>query len=305
MKYVIVGTGGTGGCIGASLASGGQDVTFIARGDHLHTLRESGLYLESDLKGMLYIQPVQACTTEEYDQIADVILVCVKFYSLSSILPLLQKASDEHTVIIPILNVYGTGQLLSQQLPGKCVLDGCFYGSCYISAPGKIRHVGKRLQLVFGPRKGQQADMQMLKRIEKDLNDCGIDACLSDDIGRDTFIKYALISAYAACGAYYNATAGQIAQTPEYMQTYLSLLSEMDQLAAALHMQLDEPLVQKHQKSLLTFAPETTASLQKDLAANKQSEIDGIVFRVVRLGAGQGLKMPTYRKIAQAFGFDE
>ena len=118
MKYVIVGTGGTGGCIGASLASGGQDVTFIARGDHLHTLRESGLYLESDLKGMLYIQPVQACTTEEYDQIADVILVCVKFYSLSSILPLLQKASDEHTVIIPILNVYGTGQLLSQQLPG-------------------------------------------------------------------------------------------------------------------------------------------------------------------------------------------
>ncbi|MBQ6456531.1 MAG: oxidoreductase, partial [Mogibacterium sp.] len=32
MKYMIIGTGGTGGAIGAHLAHAGNDVAFIARG---------------------------------------------------------------------------------------------------------------------------------------------------------------------------------------------------------------------------------------------------------------------------------
>ena len=39
-KYLIVGTGGTGGAIGAYLARAGMDVTFIARGEHLKAIKE-------------------------------------------------------------------------------------------------------------------------------------------------------------------------------------------------------------------------------------------------------------------------
>ncbi|MBO5995415.1 MAG: NAD-binding protein, partial [Firmicutes bacterium] len=42
-KYVIVGTGGTGGAIGGYLAKAGKDVTFIARGDNLKAMKEKGL----------------------------------------------------------------------------------------------------------------------------------------------------------------------------------------------------------------------------------------------------------------------
>ena len=35
MKIVVMGSGGVGGYYGALLASRGQDVTFIARGQHL------------------------------------------------------------------------------------------------------------------------------------------------------------------------------------------------------------------------------------------------------------------------------
>lgn len=42
MKYLIVGTGGTGGCIGGFLAKSGKDVSFIARGSHLEAIRENG-----------------------------------------------------------------------------------------------------------------------------------------------------------------------------------------------------------------------------------------------------------------------
>ena len=89
MKYLIIGTGGTGGCIGANLAAAGQDVTFIARGTTLSALQNEGLTLDSDKQGLVHIHPVQACSAEEYNDIADVILVCVKYYSIPSILPIL------------------------------------------------------------------------------------------------------------------------------------------------------------------------------------------------------------------------
>jgi len=34
MKYLVIGAGGTGGCVGAYMAEAGKDVTLIARGQH-------------------------------------------------------------------------------------------------------------------------------------------------------------------------------------------------------------------------------------------------------------------------------
>ena len=39
MKYLVIGAGGTGGCIGAYLARAGQEVTLIARGAHGDAIR--------------------------------------------------------------------------------------------------------------------------------------------------------------------------------------------------------------------------------------------------------------------------
>lgn len=38
MKYLVIGAGGTGGCIGGYLADAGRDVTLIARGKHLEAI---------------------------------------------------------------------------------------------------------------------------------------------------------------------------------------------------------------------------------------------------------------------------
>lgn len=48
MRIAVVGTGGIGALLGASLAHAGEDVTFVARGAHLHALRTKGLRIEGD-----------------------------------------------------------------------------------------------------------------------------------------------------------------------------------------------------------------------------------------------------------------
>ncbi|MEG0253288.1 MAG: 2-dehydropantoate 2-reductase, partial [Muribaculaceae bacterium] len=74
-KYLIIGTGGVGGSIAGFLALAGNDVTCIARGEHLRAIRENGLHLKSGLKGN-HLVKVKACTADEYNDIADVIFVC-------------------------------------------------------------------------------------------------------------------------------------------------------------------------------------------------------------------------------------
>ena len=95
-KYLIVGTGGVGGSIAGFLSLAGEDVTCIARGEHLKAIREKGLILKSDLKGEHRL-PVKAFTAEEYTDKADVIFVCVKGYSIDSIKEVLEKAAKPDT----------------------------------------------------------------------------------------------------------------------------------------------------------------------------------------------------------------
>ena len=47
MRIAIFGTGGVGGYFGGRLAQAGQDVTFIARGEHPRAIQATGLKIDS------------------------------------------------------------------------------------------------------------------------------------------------------------------------------------------------------------------------------------------------------------------
>jgi 2-dehydropantoate 2-reductase len=47
MKICVFGAGAVGGFVAAELASGGHDVSVIARGAHLAAIRSNGITLES------------------------------------------------------------------------------------------------------------------------------------------------------------------------------------------------------------------------------------------------------------------
>jgi len=42
MRYLAIGAGGTGGCIGAYMIEVGKDITLIARGEHLKKIQRDG-----------------------------------------------------------------------------------------------------------------------------------------------------------------------------------------------------------------------------------------------------------------------
>ena len=233
LKYLIAGTGGVGGSIAAFLALAGKDVTCIARGGHLAALRENGLKLHSDLKGE-HTLDVPAYTAEEYAALAssadaykaDVIFVCVKGYSVDSITELIRHAAHKDTVVIPILNVYGTGPRIQRLVPGVTVLDGCIYIVGFVSGKGEITQMGKIFRLVYGAHKDTIVSRETLAAIQRDLQESGIKADISPDINRDTFVKWSFISAMAVTGAYYDVPMGEVQKPGKVRDTFIGLSQE-------------------------------------------------------------------------------
>lgn len=48
---------------------------------------------------------------------------------------------------------------------------------------------------------------------------------------------------------------------------------------------------------------DTTSSMKKDIKEGKKSEIDGLIFEVVRLADKFDLDVPVYSMIAKHFGY--
>ncbi|MCS2956300.1 ketopantoate reductase family protein [Bacteroides salyersiae] len=300
MNYLIAGTGGVGGSIAAFLALAGKDVTCIARGAHLEAIQTNGLKLKSDLKGDHTIA-VKACTAEEYDKKADVIFVCVKGYSVDSITELIKRAAHEKTIVIPVLNVYGTGPRIQRLVPGVTVLDGCIYIVGFVSAPGEITQMGTIFRPVYGAHKGTEVSPELLEAVRDELVESGIKVDLSPDIQRDTFIKWSFISAMAVTGAYYDVPMGEVQKPGKIRDTFIGLSTESAALGKKLGIEFPEDPVGYNLKVIDKLDPQSTASMQKDMAKGHESEVQGLLFDMITAAEEQGIDVPTYREVAKKF----
>src|SRR4030095_12285176 len=60
MRFIIYGAGAVGGVIGGRLFQAGQDVTLIARGEHLRALQDRGLTLAAPAETVTLAVPAVA-----------------------------------------------------------------------------------------------------------------------------------------------------------------------------------------------------------------------------------------------------
>lgn len=300
MKYAIIGAGGTGGCLGFFLKKAGKDVTLIARGKHLEAIRKNGLTIQKLWDESRETLPVKACTAEEYKEIPDVILVCVKGYSMDETVPTIKKIAGKETVVIPILNIYGTGGRLQKKLPEFTVTDGCIYVSANIMEPGVILQHGKILRVVFGARKPEE-ETEKMREVAKDMVTDDLEVILSENIRRDAMVKFSYVSPIGAAGLYCNAVAADFQREGEQREMFKALIREIVALSHAMGIEFEEDLVERNLKILSSLSPEATTSMQRDVIEGKRSEMDGLVYEVVRMGREYKVSMPQYEKAAACF----
>ena len=105
----------------------------------------------------------------------------------------------------------------------------------------------------------------------------------------------------AACGAYYDVRVEEVQKEGEIRSTFITLIEEINAIAKAMNISLPENIVEINLDIMDQLAPNASASMQRDIWAGKASEIDGLVYEVVRLGKKYSVPTPMYDKVAEKF----
>ena len=299
MKFAMFGAGGTGGVLGGYLALAGHDVTLIARGRHLEALQKDGLTIETAHRGVLHIKNVKAETAELYSETPDVLFVCCKYYGLADAIAFAKRAASEDTLIVPILNVFGTGEVMQKELPGLTVLDGCIYIFGNPKAPGVLEQPQKILRVIFGFRPGQDKRLEeKAKALEKLLQDADIRGHYSLDIRRDALTKFGFVSPMGAAGLYHNVTSEAFQKEGAVRETFIGLIREVEALGKAMGIVFEKDLQESGIALIDAFKPGLKTSMQRDVEKGGASEFEGLVNSVVALGERYGVPVPLYKKIS-------
>jgi 2-dehydropantoate 2-reductase len=298
MKIAIMATGGVGGYFGARLAAAGEDVHFIARGQHLAALRANGLVLKS-ANGDLHLQSVS--TTDDPGSIGtvDIVIFAVKQYDTESAAKLIKPAIGADTAAITLQNGMDKDERLRAVLGRGHVMDGAAYiGGARVASPGVITHVGKVARIVFG-----EADGSRSARGERFLAACknaGIEATLSSEIANELWAKFALLSAFTGVSSVLRQPVGEIAGDDNTRKLFADAITESVAIAKAKGVDLGDGYLAKQLNFIDTVPPETKSSMQMDLEAGRRLELDWMSGAIARISDELDVPTPIHHFIYAA-----
>lgn len=290
MKIMIMGSGGVGSYYGGLLAKQGNDVTFIARGAHLQALRTNGLQVKS-VHGNFAIIPAQATDSPAEVSAVDLILFCVKTYDTDDAAKAIQPAVSPQTAIISLQNGVDAVERIGKVVGVEHVLGGVTQISSAIEAPGVVRQVSQFRRIILGELDGSIS--ARAQSIEKTLKETGVTVEITQNIFKALWTKLVFISAASGLGSLTRLPMGDYRSVPETRAMIVSLMKEVETVARAQGIALDADVVQKSLDFIDAAAPQIKASMQLDVEAGRQTELEAMIGVVGRKGREAGVPTPT------------
>jgi 2-dehydropantoate 2-reductase len=289
MKIVVMGTGGVGGYYGALLARHGNDVTFIARGAHLEAIRLSGLQVKS-IHGDFIVNPARATANPAEIETPDLILFCVKTYHTDEAAKAIQPIVGSQTSVLSLQNGVDAVERIGAVVGMDRLLGGATWLSSAVEAPGVIRQVSQFRRVVFGELDGRRSER--IQAIHDVLQPTGITAEISANILKILWTKFVFISAASSLGSLTRLPIGDWRSIPETRALVTALMREVEALARAQNIGLDEDVVQKSLDFMDNAAPHIKASMQLDVENGRRTELDSMVGVIGRKGRELGISTP-------------
>ncbi|PYM58126.1 MAG: 2-dehydropantoate 2-reductase [Candidatus Rokuibacteriota bacterium] len=289
MRIIVMGSGGTGGYFGAKLARAGEDVTFVARGEHLRAIQAGGLSVTSATEGSW---TVKAPAVERLDGLpaADLVLFCVKSFDTESAAQTLLPVIGPDTGVLSIQNGVDNEEKLERIVGTGHVLGGVALVFATIAGPGAIQHflLGK---IQFGEMDGR--DSSRARAFLAACERAAIPCELSREVARTLWQKYVFLVAQSGMSALTRCPAGAFRAVPETRQLYRLVLEEMAALARAAGVDLGPDIVDVNMRNLDALGANAYSSLHHDLIHGRRLELEALQGHAVHLGARYGVPTPN------------
>lgn len=292
MRIAVFGAGGVGGYFGGRLAEAGEDVTFIARGSHLAAIREHGLRVRS-VAGDFTVADARATDDPAKAGPVDAVIVAVKAWQVPEAAERMRPLIGPDTVVVPLENGVEAADRVAEILGRKHAAGGLCRIIAFIEEPGVVRHAGADPYVAFGELDNRPSD-RLDRLLDAFSRARGVAAERPDDIQAAVWKKFLLIASWSGVGAATRAPIGVIREMPETRRMLTDAMAETARVARARRIDLPAEAIDQAMAFVDGLAPGGTASMQRDIAEGRPSELEQQNGAVVRLGREAGVETPVH-----------
>ena len=289
-RIAIVGAGGVGGPFGSALARGGHDVTFIARGEHLKAIQETGLHVDG-ARGSFHLHPAKATDDPASVGPVDYVLFTPKLWDVEATGMFIKPMVGPETAVIPIQNGIDAADRLKPILGEGHVMGGGAAISALIEGPGRIQQVGGFQHFTFGELDGSVSPRAERLKALCDASD--LDATLSTEIVEALWAKFVFIVGTATLTAATRQWLTASFEDADLRAALMTVMAEATAVGQACGVVLPDDFPDQRMAFAESQGGAWIASMAADLLRGNRLELPWLTGKVVELGREKGVPTPV------------
>ncbi len=285
-SVAILGPGGVGGFLAGALARAGVDVVVVAREPTAQLIARDGLEIRSVRLGDFSVEVTAVPTLVDQP---GVLVVATKATGLGAALDRIDVAPR---LVVPLLNGLDHMTALRERFGQAAVAAGAIRIEAHRPAPGKIVQTSPFLRVdLASDDPGPHA---ALRELADTLERAGVAAELGQSEAQILWSKLVRLNALACTTSATDRKLGFIRSDPEWRAALEACIAEAAAVANAEGAQIDPA---KPLSELEDAHAELGSSMQRDIAAGREPELDAIAGSVLRAGRRHDLECPTIERL--------
>src|SRR2546426_8883638 len=277
MEHAVLGAGAIGGLVGTAVASLGEGVTVLVRPERLPGY-PANLSVERPSGAITALAKVAATVTKP----VDVLWIATKTYQLRTALQAVQSLPR---CIVPLLNGVDHVDVLRAHFGCDRVLPATIAVEAEKIAPGRFVQRSPFVNLNLAA-----SGEQLLGAIVARLRDLEFTCRFLQNEQTLLWSKLCFLGPYALVTSASGMNKGEIYADAEWKRKLISAMAEACAVAKASGAEVDAASIQAIYDGLPSGI---RSSMQKDLAARRQLELDAIGGPIVRGGQSSGIDVST------------
>ncbi len=296
----------------ARLAAAGQEVSVVARGEHLAAIRRSGLRLvEADGNEVV---ATGIAASDDFAALGphEVVILALKAHQIAAVADRLANLYGPETVVVPVQNGIGwwyferhggphdgrrlqtldPDGVLAAAVPSERIVGCIAYPAAEKAAPGVIRHVeGDRFPVgeLDGTRSERATAIATL------FSDAGFTSRVLTDIRAHLWVKAWGNLAFNPISALTGATLAEICGSEATRGLAAAMMAEALDIARNLDVRIRFTVEQRIAGA--EKVGEHKTSMLQDAEAGRTLEVDPLVGVFVELGELTGVPTPTISSV--------
>ena len=287
MRIAILGPGGVGGLLAGLLERSGNEVTVVASESTAELINERGITVSSVTFGEFVARPPAVA---RLDRPTEALIVATKWSGLE---PALERIATEPPLVLPQLNGLDHIAVLRRRFDPAAVLAGSIRVEADRPEPGVVLHTSPFLLISMAS--AYPATAPAIERLGVALSGAGVSVKVSDSEAQVMWSKLVRLNALACTTSAYDKLLGEIRDTPALRADLVGAMEEAAAVALA-EGATDvsaERAIAELEKAHATLG----SSMQRDIAAGREPELDAIPGSVLRAAARHGIPCPTIERL--------